>query len=876
MDLNTHSKKLAHRLFLIVIAFSLLATLLITGIHCYFDYRTELADADRVLQQIGDSYQHVIIDTLWKMDRSQVELLLQGICQSPYIQFAKIEHQGGIIAQSGAKPSGPGRVRLKEFKLNYSYKNQDVPLGVLHLESSHGVLWAKALSNIGLTLAYNSIIVLFVAIFVYWVFQRLVIQHLSFIAQRLQDVRAEDTSTPLVLHRKSKPDELENLVQSINTMQDRLLSDLSERKRAEQEIVRLKNFYETILESIIDGVWVTDRNDVIYYANKGMGKIAGLSPQKIAGANLLKDFPEKTMQFFKAYYLQAKETLLPIYYDAVIMIIHSGQKTYQSGWLIPMLQEGAYLGMICTAQDITARRQAEESIQRLSQQNQLILHAAGEGIIGLDLEGRVTFINPAATAKTGFTPEEIIGKELHAITHHTKTDGSPYPLNECPIHQPLQARSTQRVRDALMWKKDGTSFPAAFSSTPMMENGEIIGAVVIFRDITERKEAEQARARLEAQLFQAQKMEALGTLAGGIAHDFNNILSVILGYTDMALLNVTGSEQLSTDLKQVFKAGQRAKELVKQILAFSRQGQQERLPLQISPIIKEAMTMLRASLPTTIEIRTKLQSDGVVLADPTGIHQILMNLCTNAAHAMRHQGGILEIILLNTNLNKPLPHPELSPGKHIKLSVIDTGHGMPPEMQKRIFDPFFTTKTAGEGTGLGLSVVHGIVKNHQGAITVYSEPGQGTTFNVYLPCVTGEAIVETEPNLLLAFGKERILLVDDEKVIIELGKQMLEHLGYEVEVFNSSMEALQAFQAHPDKFDLVITDQTMPRMTGGELAREILTIRPDLPIILCTGFSESITAEKARDIGIKAFVMKPLVIQELAKTIRRVLDNREK
>jgi two-component system, cell cycle sensor histidine kinase and response regulator CckA len=249
-----------------------------------------------------------------------------------------------------------------------------------------------------------------------------------------------------------------------------------------------------------------------------------------------------------------------------------------------------------------------------------------------------------------------------------------------------------------------------------------------------------------------------------------------------------------------------------------------------------------------------------------------MNLCTNAAHAMRPKGGILEITIVNTNLTQPLPHPDLSPGEHIKLSVIDTGHGIPPEIQKRIFDPFFTTKVAGEGTGLGLSVVHGIVKSHQGAMTVYSEPGQGTTFNVYLPCVNEKAVLETEADLLLSFGKERILFIDDEKVIIDLGKQMLEHLGYAVEVFNSSLEALQAFQAHPDKFDLVITDQTMPEMTGGQLAREILSIRPDLPIILCTGFSESITAEKAKDIGVKEFVIKPLVIHELAKTIRRVLN----
>ncbi|MDP3029139.1 MAG: GAF domain-containing protein, partial [Deltaproteobacteria bacterium] len=379
------------------------------------------------------------------------------------------------------------------------------------------------------------------------------------------------------------------------------------------------------------------------------------------------------------------------------------------------------------------------------------------------------------------------------------------------------------------------------------------------------KETERAYEELrmtQRQLVQIQKMEAIGTLAGGIAHDFNNILTAIIGYTELAREAAPEGSRVQAHLQEVFRAGMRAKDLVQQILIFSRQSKQEQKPLQTDSIVKEGLKLLRASIPTTIEIRPNIEREcGTVLGDPTQIYQVLVNLCTNAAHAMGEKGGVLEVSLMNVDLDADAvaQHPGLKPGLYVRLTVNDTGHGMDRAVMEQIFHPFFTTKGPGEGTGMGLAVVHGIVKSHGGAITVDSEPGRGATFHVYFPRIERGRAPEAEAAASVPTGSERILFVDDEKALVDMIKQMIESLGYKVAGRTSSIEALEAFRAQPDKFDLVITDQTMPNMTGKMLAKELLRIRPDIPIILCTGYSELITEEKAKAMGIRELVMKPVV-----------------
>ena len=369
-------------------------------------------------------------------------------------------------------------------------------------------------------------------------------------------------------------------------------------------------------------------------------------------------------------------------------------------------------------------------------------------------------------------------------------------------------------------------------------------------------------------------MESIGTLAGGIAHDFNNILSSIIGFTELALDGVDKGSDVEDDLQEVRKAGMRAKNLVKQILAFARQSDETVKPIQVNIIAKEVLKLITSSIPTTIQIKDKINSNSLIMGSSTSVHQILMNLCANAAHAMEENGGILEISMSDTTLDRKAI-PDLKPGEYIEIKVTDTGVGISPQNTHSIFEPYFTTKAVGEGTGMGLAVAHGIVENYGGQITVDSKIGKGTCFTIYLPISKKRKVHTPSEKEDLPLGNENILFVDDEAPIAKMGSKALEQLGYTVTTRTSSVETLKLFKSKPQAFDLVITDMTMPNMTGDKMATEMMNIRSDIPVILCTGYSKKISKESAADIGIKALVYKPVVKADLAKTVRKVLDKNE-
>ena len=515
------------------------------------------------------------------------------------------------------------------------------------------------------------------------------------------------------------------------------------------------------------------------------------------------------------------------------------------------------------------KERAEEALIESERKYRGLFNDALDMIHIVDESGRIIDANPAELKTLGYTRQEYIGKPLIETVHPEYL-----AITRKNLEKVLGGEIIDKYETALV-TKDGEKVDVEVAVVPQIEEGNIVAVRAIMRNITERIKAEAEKKELESQFRQVQKMEALGTLAGGIAHDFNNILSVIIGYADLAMLKLPEGSLEIKHLTQVRKGAGRARDLVQQILTFTRQSEQEQKPVYVDLMVKEAIKMLRASMPTTIEIRQDIQTDLLIISDPTQIHQIMMNLCTNASHAMDEKGGRLEVILSKVNMDVVTARqfPDLAIGPYVKLTVTDTGNGMPPAVLERIFDPYFTTKPKGEGTGLGLSVVHGIVKSCGGAITVVSEPGEGTTFQVYLPHTeyrdAEEESAETEPP---PTGHERILFIDDEEDLVDIGQQMLGRLGYEVVTRTSSIEALELFRAKPDHFDLVLTDMTMPGLTGDSLAKELMKIRPDIPIILCTGFSEKITEQKAKDMGIRAYAMKPFVMRNMAKTIRKVLD----
>lgn len=507
--------------------------------------------------------------------------------------------------------------------------------------------------------------------------------------------------------------------------------------------------------------------------------------------------------------------------------------------------------------DITERKQVEKERDLLA----TAIEQAAESVIVSARPGTIQYVNPAFEQLSGFTRKEIVGKNFR-ILKSDRHDESFYKemWDVISSGEIWSGHITNRMKDDTLREFETKISPVRDSS------GEVVNFVSVSRDVTQE-------IALQAQLQQTQKMQAIGTLAGGIAHDFNNILAAVIGYTEIAIADVEKGGLLHDNLKEVLKAGERAKDLVNQILTFSRQSEQDLKPIKVELIVKEVLKLIRASLPATIEIHQDLKSNAAVLGNDTKIHQVLMNLCTNAAHAMGEKGGMLDVSLADVELDADYAakHFDIKPGPYLKLSVRDTGQGISSDLLGQIFDPFFTTKQQGEGTGMGLSVVHGIVKSHGGTISVYSEPGEGSIFNVYLPAIESSSEQKAREEKPVPTGTERILFVDDEQALVNMGKQLLESLGYEVTIRSSSIEALELFKVQPDKFDLVITDLTMPNMTGDELAQKLMAIRPDIPVILCTGFSTKMTAEKTKKMGIRAFVLKPVIKQDIAETIRKVL-----
>jgi PAS domain S-box-containing protein len=517
--------------------------------------------------------------------------------------------------------------------------------------------------------------------------------------------------------------------------------------------------------------------------------------------------------------------------------------------------------------EITERLLIEVALKKSEENYREIFNATSEAIVIHDsTTGVILDVNQTMLDMYGYTYDEA----LNLATRDVSSNEPPYTQKEAIGFIKDAVTHGPQLFDWQARRKNGELFwvEVAMKSSEISGHGRVLA---VARDVSNRKQ-------IEEELRQSQKMEAIGTLAGGIAHDFNNILAVILGFTDLALERAENDPMMKDFLEEVFKAGEQARHLVTQILTFSRKTEQEKKPLQLSMVIKEALQLLRSTIPTTIEIKDSIQSHEKALADPTQIQQIVMNLCTNAYHSMRETGGVLAVSLKEVDLSEnDYPSAEIAPGRYLQLEVSDTGKGMDAQTKEKIFEPYFTTKEAGEGTGLGLAVVHGIVRDHNGHISVYSEPGQGTTFHVYLP-ITEMACDESAEKTVAGHpqgGTERIMVIDDEENIVKYLRRTLAKHGYRITVYTNGLQALQDFSKRPKDFDLVITDMAMPYMNGAELTQKLLGLRPDLPIILCSGYSELINKEKAKTMGIAEYLEKPVATADLLNTIRNVLNGRD-
>ena len=519
--------------------------------------------------------------------------------------------------------------------------------------------------------------------------------------------------------------------------------------------------------------------------------------------------------------------------------------------------------------EVSGRVKAEEEKRRLGILLGNIVNSMPSVLVGIDRENRVIQWNDEAERKTGISAEKAEGRMLEEVMPQLSgwMEEVRHSISRSGVHKKIRMEE----------ERDGETDYSDMTVYPLVADG-VEGAVIRIDDVTDHVRSGLETIRLQARLQQAQKMEAVGTLAGGIAHDFNNVLAIIMGFSELALLKLPEESNAKEDMKRVFDAGIRAREMIKQILTFSRQRKFELEPLYLHLVLKESLKLLRASIPSTIEIQEDIETkNDTVLADLTHMQQMIMNLVTNAYHAMREKGGVLSIRLFPVAMDSEKVEAQglvLEPGKYLQLDVGDTGEGMDKRVMERIFEPYFTTKEMGKGTGMGLAIVHGIVINHGGDITVASESGKGTVFHVYLPLREKSSVKEVEERQEYALpeGKESLLIVDDEEHLLEMEKQMLTGLGYKVTAMNDSEEALKRFIVTPDAFDLVITDMTMPHMNGVELVRKLFAVKPELPVILCTGYSELINEQKAKMLGIREYMMKPIALEKMARVVRKALD----
>jgi PAS domain S-box-containing protein len=654
----------------------------------------------------------------------------------------------------------------------------------------------------------------------------------------------------------------------------RLKKEVVLREKIEADLLKSKNRLRSALDATPFPVAFADLNadKILYWSRSALSLFGHTVPTTSRWYQVAypdPDYRQDVIERWKPFLEIAKTSELPVNTGEYQITCKDGSvKTCEiyANFITDFL--------IVTFNDITQRKKAENLLFEGSAKLKGALESMSDAVFISDVDGNFVEFNEAFS---GFHRLQSKKECLSALADWPSfmvvysEDGTQLPLDMWVVSKALRGEHGVHEIYKLERRDTGETWFGSYNFAPIYNNeGDITGSVVVANDITEK-------LQIQAQLNQAQKMEAIGTLAGGIAHDFNNILGAILGYAEMVQDDCPPGSTMRNDIDCVVEASYRAKELVKQILAFSRQTESDEQVLQPALIIKEAIKMLRASLPRTIDIQQDIDPEaGLILADPTQIHQIITNLCTNAFHAMEETGGVLNISLKNKELALAdlVSESHVQPGHFVEISVGDTGPGIAPELMDKIFDPFFTTKVVGKGTGMGLSIIHGIAKKAGGFVACKSSPGQGATFLVYLQVHADTTLpeAETTPAELAQTGFERILFIDDEEMLAEMGKTMLERLGYRVTVKTDSIEALTTIQNTPEDFDLVITDQTMPAMTGSDLARRILQIRPELPIILCTGFSNQISEEKARIYGIKGFAMKPVTQKDLAALIRKVLD----
>ncbi len=989
--MNFLQNKIAKRLFIYLLLFSVLIALFVTASHVFWEYRKDVASIDHRLKLVEVGSVDSIENALWILNDKAIQTQLKGIVAQPDIVYAAIKNDQGELVQAVGSLLDSQVVRA-EYALVYAYRDKDHQLGTLEVVASLAGVYQRMVDQLINILFVEAVKILMIALFIFLVVQLVITRHLAKLAEYTAALRLGNLPKPLELRRPSRllrgPDELDELVAAINGMRRALqetyddlvasndvlvraqqvahignwnwdvqtnvttwsdelchivgmareeydgtyemylgcihpadqegfkaltarimadkapyhaeyrlvrkdngetryvredglvclntegeianilgtIQDITEIKKSEVELANSKALLESLIDSIPDLIFYKDKDSVYLGGNRSFCEFAGYREEDIVGKTDFDFFPQDVAQFFRE---KDQEMLREgdsktneewvDYPDGKRVLLETLKTPYYG-------PDGEVLGLIGISRDLTARKLMEVRLEKSEEKFRQLAENIQEVFWILSKKSKsLQYVSPAYETIWDRSCLSLFEEPLAVFDTIIPEDRE--KVRQAISEQALAKNLT--LPEFRIARPDGSMRWIFAQVFPIHDNrGDVYRYAGIAKDITERKQNEEA-------LRQSQKMEAMGTLAGGIAHDFNNILTAILGYSQLALMQLPEDSALRESIEQVSLAGNRATELVKQILAFSRRSEASRSPQQLTVLVKETLKMLRATLPANITIDQEIDPDcGLIMADITQIHQVLMNLCTNAAHAMEERGGTLTIAIREVRFadhDRARP-PKLAAGSYVQLSVRDSGKGIAPGVLEHIFEPYFTTKEMGRGTGLGLSVVHGIVAEHEGIVQVSSTVGEGACFDIFFPKIMDRAVEHESVDLENYPGSESILLVDDEETIVKVGQRMLEDLGYQVTVAASGEEGLAKFKASPDGFQVVVSDQTMPGMSGAEMAVEILKLKPELPIILCTGYSSTISPDKAKALGIRDFVMKPLSGRDLAKMIRAIID----
>lgn len=886
----THTQHtIAYRMARTIVLLTLCLGLIIGSLLVVWDYQQRLDNFNSQIASLLGSVEKAAVRAVYTFDTGLAVEVANGLFAFPPISSVTIRDENNTIMSTLERYNGPlPFATLSEllFKPKYAYtidlhlqREPDRSIGSLYIEvvphQTAEAFFKRALIILGLALVQSFLI----AIFLFYVFHNRVTRPLQRLADDFTRIDPQAPSqSQLTLSPALKGTEFEDVTLSGTNMLNVIGSHLKEKEKAESELKRQKEENERFLQIAEAIILRLDNNGRVIKINQRGLDVMGCAADEIVGKNwfetaIPRENRANTLRIFNNLFFAQKEqlkNLTPSSYLENDIITKKGERR-RIFWhnAREVNRDGETIGVLSSGQDITARKKAEDALKATEGSLRAIIEATSEGFAIIEIEKmELVDINSSLCQLLGYSREEMLFSPLSKFIYPDDMD----ILSDYFRHDNNRPHRTYELR---LRRCDAKRVPVEINLSKLpYEKSAKARTVAFITDITKRREQEKRQKKLEQQLRQAQKMETIGTLAGGIAHDFNNILTPILGYASLLSARIDKDSPNHERITQIAKSAKRGADMIKQILSFSRRSESEMESRFLAPILEDTLQLIKATQPSNIEIALSISKNcPPVVVDHTQIQQMILNLCTNANQAMEKDGGTLRVSMEHCMLQAEIADtsPILEVGPHIKISISDTGHGMDEQTLTRIFDPFYTTKESGKGTGLGLAMVHAIVQDHKGDIFVKSILGEGSTFTIYLPVSDQPVAHMPMAEEIFEGNMECALIVDDELLNTNFLEELLEDVGYSFDSFNSALEALEAFKADPDKYQIILTDQTMPKMNGAQLIKAIHAIRPEIPVIMMSGYDQTVTMENAENFGIDFFITKPVSIDRLTKAMHDLL-----